>query len=165
MNYIDLPDNSNRSNTMDNYGTETSATSSFNPSELKGGAWPFGSENYNRLGVEACNERNLGALSFLITKRIVTDFSVKDPRTGDTVLHCIAKFSNDVPNLSEVLNIILNDPKRESFINIQNNEKQTPLHVALDRRNQELVNLFIKAGGDPKIRDKAKRYITNVILR
>lgn len=160
MNYIDISSDNKDSVTMEKYGTETSATSSFIPPQMNGGGWSlFGGNENNQKAIQACKEHEFGALSFLIRHDMVTDYSVQDSETGFTILHCIAKHYSKVPEIQDVLTKILTNSSVHSFINIQDKNGDTPLHAALSNGNQLLCNLLIKAGANPRIRNKMNKYI------
>ena len=162
MNYIKVLSDNNRSIPMENFGTETSATSSFVPAHgstgMKGAGFLFGHDDGAR-AIQACKEKEFGALSFLIRKDMVSDFSVRDPDTGSTLLHCVVRFSRDIPHVREVLDKILTNNYVLSFINLQDKDGNTPLHIALETGNHSLCDLLIKVGADPKIRNNLSRYI------
>ena len=159
MNYIDIQSDNKDSLTMENYGSETSATSSFIPPQMNGGNWFFGGNENNQKAIQACKEHEFAALSFLIRHDMVTDYGVQDPDTGSTILHCVAKHFSNIPDVQDVLVKILTNKSVSSFINIKNKTGCTPLHIALSQGNQPLVNLLIRAGADPKIRNNEGKYI------
>ena len=159
MNYIDISYDNKDSVTMENYGTETSATSSFIPPNMNGGGWSlFGNEN-NQKAIQACKEHEFAALSFLIRHDMITDYSIQDRDTGSTILHCVARHYSKIPEIQNVLTKILTNDSVRTFINIQDINGNTPLHIALDNGNQLLCNVLIKAGADTKIRNKMNKYI------
>lgn len=150
MNYI----NKENSLSMDNFGTEKSATSSFVPQ-----AGGFAGQDVNRLAIAACKRHEFAGLSFLVRYNLITDYRVQDPETGCTVLHCIAKHYYKIPDVADVLSVILTRPDVQSFINIQDRNGDTPLHVALRTDNQVLCNLLIRAGANPRIRNRMNQYV------
>jgi ankyrin repeat protein len=163
MNYIDISDN-NDSVSMDKYGTEVSATSSFIPPQMNGGGWSLfggnGANSNNQLAIKACKEQKFEALSFLIQNDMISDFKAQNPETGQTILHCIAKNYNNIPDIDNVLKKILTNTNVKSFINMKDNQGNTALHIALDNNNQRLCNILINAGADPKIRNNMGKYLT-----
>jgi hypothetical protein len=165
MNYINLSDNNESS--MSNYGTE-SATSSYMPSKFllhkkdkkdkKGGFWFF-PNNTESIAIKACREREFGALSFIIRNDIVTDFCQVDETNKCTVLHYVCKFCNSIPHVDIVINKILSSSNVSTFINLQDETGNTPLHIALENDNHELCNILIQAGANPQIKNHKGKYI------
>lgn len=161
MNYINLSDHKNRIS-MDTIGSE-SATSSYAPEvynkNQSGGWWFFNNSNNKNLAIKACTEREFAALSFMIRNDVVTDFSETDRTNGCTVLHYVCKFYREIPHVNEVINKILASKNLSSFINKQDDNKNTALHIALETENHELCELLIQHGADPKIRNAMGNYI------
>lgn len=176
MNYINLSNNKD-SITMTNYGTE-SATSSFAPiaansanmanasqqSKMTGGGfWNTnnGSSNAANGSLIACREREFSALAFMITHNIVpeADFVVEDPTNKCTVLHYVCKFYSNIPHVHEVVEKILSSRNVANFINKQDKDGNTALHIALENGNHDLCNVLIQHGANPKIRNERGVYI------
>lgn len=151
MNFIDTY--AVNKNGMNIVGTETSPV--FN----KKGGGLFGDDDNSQKALKAAIEKEYAALSFLIRNGMVSDYTQQDPLTGQTILHYVARNYQKIPNSDEVINKILADSSVGSFINIQDKNNDTPLHIALESGNQPLVNAFIRAGADPKIKGNLGRYI------
>lgn len=162
MNYINISSDNKDSITMEKYGTETSATSSFIPPQMNGGGWSlFGRSNdeINKKVLQACREREFAALSFMIRNDMITNYSFQDSQTGYTILHCIAKHYSEIPFIEAVLTKVLTNSSISSIINVQDINGDTPLHIALTNGNHALCTLLIKAGANPKIRNNMGKYI------
>lgn len=164
MNYIELSKRED-SITMNNIGTESATSPNMLSASMnkkttqKGGFWFFQNNGANNLLLKACREREFAALSFIVRNDIVTDFCAVDPTTGCSVLHCIAKFYDNIPHVSEVVEKILNSSDISGVINKQDDNGNTALHIALENENQDLCDALIQHGADPKVRNKKGQYI------
>src|SRR5438309_152578 len=120
---------------MNEYGTEPSATSPFMPkskinlksSNMMGGGWLFSDDENSLKALKACKEKEFAAFSFLIRNDMVSDFTVVDQETGCSILHCVAKHYFDIPSVSLVLNKLFSCSYVEDFINLKDNNGDTPL--------------------------------------
>ena len=158
MNYIDMNTDNKDSIAMDNFGTETSATSPFNPPQINGG-WSFLGNNNNQKALQACKMEEFAALSFLIRNDMVSDYSLQDSESGSTILHSVVHDANNIPSFKEVITKILTNEYVPTFINLQDKDGNTPLHIALYSSNQMLCDLLIKAGANPKLRNNKHVYV------
>lgn len=71
---------------------------------------------------------------------------------GSTPLHHL--FTESGESLAEIAEILL---KYAGDINIQNNDKKTPLHFIVEDENEELVNLFVNKGASVNIKNNTGR--------
>ena len=77
------------------------------------------------------------------------DANVRD-RFGNTLLHCLALLSTDMPSRSKTIVALI---KEGADVNAQNEEGQTPLHQAARNGQTEIVKALIKAGADINVKD------------
>ncbi|XP_033163555.1 rabankyrin-5 isoform X2 [Drosophila mauritiana] len=63
-------------------------------------------------------------------------------QSSDTALHIICNYDPD--NISEIMEVVKKILQRKLNINIQNIKGETPLHMAIARRNLEMVKLLLK---------------------
>src|SRR5436309_841033 len=126
MDYIDVTGNT--SVDMQNFGTETSATSSFMPSNIKrnlgsliGGGWLF-DDSASQKALKAFREREMAAGSFLVRNDMINDYNTREADTGRTILHYVARFHKDIPNVQDVLTKIMTNGSVSSFVNTQDND-------------------------------------------
>jgi len=155
MNYIDM--NSDKTSvTMDKYGSETSATSSFMPQPAKNSRKLSGGH-----AIDSTNGKGLKILSWLILSNKLTDFSGIDPENGYTLLHYIVENYDNIPKKEQVLEKILSNNKVQSLINSKDIYGNTVLHLCLEKGNHDLCAKLIKMGADPKIKNNANKYIVS----
>jgi len=127
MNYIDVLNDNKNSMTMQNYGTESSATSAVMP--MRGGGWLFDG-GCGDLALKAAREREFAAMAFLINNGKVSDFGDQD-EDKKTLLHYIAANYDDIPNAQNLLMKILSSGDVKSFVHIQDKNGNTPAAIAL----------------------------------
>lgn len=77
---------------------------------------------------------------------------------GNTVLHLLIPFYEQNKEIANKIDSILNNDCSD-FINIQNNEGQTPMLIAVMNDLNELAEKMEKCGADPSIQDKEGNYI------
>ena len=69
---------------------------------------------------------------------------------GNTLLHHVVT-SNDKNTLTAILNFIQNDTR---LINVQNNDLDTAMHIAVRNRNEEIAKLLDDAGANLRLTNK-----------
>ncbi|XP_017086725.1 rabankyrin-5 isoform X2 [Drosophila eugracilis] len=81
---------------------------------------------------------------FLLEQNCLLDISSKP--SSDTALHIICNYEEDKysKNISEILNVVNKILLGNPNVNTKNIEGKTPLHLAIARRNTEMVKLLLK---------------------
>jgi adenylate kinase/ribonuclease R len=146
-------------------GTESSGLTSEEHIMMnqEGGFFGLFDDKMGKLALDACRDGSYEVVMYLVKNKKIKDYSVTDDK-GYTILHHLVKNYYFIepydPNIHNVINIILKNPKVKSFINIQDKvNKNTPLHEAVLTNNHYLCNLLIKAGADPKIENNDKKHV------
>lgn len=78
--------------------------------------------------------------NFLLDQNCLLDLPSKP--SSDTALHIICNYGPD--NTPEIMEVVKKILQRQLNINIQNIKGETPLHIAIARRNVEMVKLLLK---------------------
>jgi hypothetical protein len=116
----------------------------------------FGSSvsDVDKAVLEAIKEKNMPVVEFMINKNLVS-YKAQD-KDGNTLLHYLVAVPN--PNVG-LIEKILNCPEVKSFINIQNNDGDTPLILAVSSGQHDLCTMLIKAGADKTIKNKKGHHV------
>lgn len=91
--------------------------------------------------------------------QMINDIDAID-KNGNTILHHMV--DEECYMIENFLIIASDKGKLEEIINHQNNLRQTPLHLAIENKNQNIINLLIKYGANPKIMDINGNILVNV---
>ncbi|XP_025085105.1 uncharacterized protein LOC112558717 [Pomacea canaliculata] len=86
------------------------------------------------------------------------------PSKGNSLFHELAKLDFIKKEAAEVTHLIVN---HVSGINLKNNVGDTPVHVALNEDNWDVVKAFVEHGADPNILDRKgqcllHKFVTNL---
>jgi epidermal growth factor receptor substrate 15 len=103
-------------------------------------------------------EGQLETVKYMIDNNLVNDFTARD-ENGDTVLHLLARKYSENPIASAIVNLLLNAGERHIFLNIQNKEGDTPLHIAVKEGNMILAEKLLEAGANKKIKNDIGQHI------
>lgn len=160
MNNINYSD-SQSANNIGSIGTEYSNTSdNFNSliQQATNGKQLF--DNNDNLALEAAKDGEFSVLSYLIRKNKINNLAKQDKKNGFTILHYLIYNFSKVPNNTQVLEIILNNPNINKFVNIQDYiNKDTPLHIATAFGLDNVVEKLIQKGADKTIRNNNNEYV------
>ena len=107
-----------------------------------GGGWTF-------LMYAACNKRK-DIVGYLSNQQ--HDLSVVVNDIGYNVLHWIVWFNDDDVTF-EMLNSLDISQLNDDVINKQNNNKQTPLHIAAWKNKHKSIVWLMDQGADPSLKD------------
>lgn len=160
MEYPDLStiSNDNLDNIDLTVGTETVS----NTSEVQQGGffWSHdGSTDNDKKALIAANEKKWEVVQFMIEQNMITNYGKQD-NDGLTLLHHIANDRNfPDANMKLIQDKILSRQDVNSFINIQDNKGNTPLHLAVGAGNHGFAEQLIKAGAKKDIKNKEGLYI------
>jgi hypothetical protein len=91
-------------------------------------------------------------LALYILKQGNCCYSCKDV-DGNTVLHHLVSCSSNNADCKNFIYNLLDNEDCSDFINIQNNQGQTPMLLSVFNGNDELADRLKNAGADPKIQD------------
>jgi hypothetical protein len=114
--------------------------------------------DYSKLLFEASEQKNWSALNFLIKSSEIKKIKYVD-NNGQTILHHLVKHYKEDPQVASVINTILTRSDAKELINIQDNNGNTPLHLAVIAGLDSLCDDFIKVGANKSIKNKAGLYI------
>jgi hypothetical protein len=114
--------------------------------------------DYSKLLFEASEQKNWSALNFLIKSSEIKKIKYVD-NNGQTILHHLVKHYKEDPQIASVINTILTRSDAKDLINIQDNNGNTPLHLAVIAGLDSLCDDFIKVGANKSIKNKAGLYI------
>jgi hypothetical protein len=103
--------------------------------------------------LQACNEKNMAVVEFMIMNEMVNDLCAKDSN-GNTLLNHLAKNYNMLPNKERVINKILSRSDVASFINKGNNNGDTPLITATRGKEYDLCKKLVEKKADKNIANK-----------
>ncbi|KRK02551.1 rabankyrin-5 isoform X1 [Drosophila yakuba] len=106
-----------------------------------------GNANINAVNIEGCSllksslkNGDTFSANFLLDQNCLLDLPSK--HSSDTALHIICNYNPD--NISEIIEVVIKILERNVNVNIQNTKGETPLHIAIARRNVEMVKLLLK---------------------
>jgi ankyrin repeat protein len=124
-----------------------------NNSNQRGG-FLFGSSSDNDKKVlMAARQQKYEVVSFMIKNNMIQDYGVVDDY-GCTLLHYLAKdYKINVENVCSV-DIILSKSNVKSFINIQDKNGDTPIHIAVKSGNNEMAAKLDSSGANMDIKNK-----------
>ena len=107
---------------------------------------------------ESINNQNYELILYILKKN---DFCFKCKNyDGNTCLHLLIPFYNQSNELAnEINNIILNNDDCKKFINVQNNQGQTPMLIAVMNNLNELAEIMENRGANPSIEDNEGNFI------
>lgn len=74
-------------------------------------------------------------------------------KNGNNILHLVTK-NNDEKTLVAILNYIQLTKRHLNLINEQNNDLETPMHIAVQNRNEKIAEKLDNAGADLTIKNK-----------
>lgn len=92
-----------------------------------------------------------GAYSFILEKynSIPSICDFKEPSTGRNILHYLAKDYNKFSDvITELTKKVLGCANVHAIINGQDNNRNTPLHIAVQNGNNKMVKLLISHGAE-----------------
>ncbi len=140
---------SNNLNTFDNLSQLTESESTDIPQT--GGFFGLFAEgsNIDRAVLEAVRLKKYDVVAFLVDKDLITTYRCKD-ENGNTLLHYLAL---DYDATSHIIDKIIKRKDVKSFINIQNNNGDTPLILSVIGSQHDLCEKFINKGADKTIKN------------
>jgi len=145
--------NDNFINGLINSSTEENAQS---------GGFLFSSSKNNKVNeavLLAAYQNKYDVVNFFIINGLVTDYSKRCNFTGRTLLQCLIINYASIPQVDVSINAILRDKQLLSFIDNQDNNGNTALHLATMTHNDELCEKLISVGADKKIKNKDNKCV------
>ncbi len=126
------------------------------------GGFFFGSSSSdnNSKVIQAAREKNYAVVSFMVENDMVTDFGKTDA-DKKTVLHYLVHdyYLND--SIGNTIRKILSSSKSSNFINKQDKQGNTPLHVAVKSGQHNLATALIKAGAKKTLKNDEGHYVAS----
>jgi hypothetical protein len=110
--------------------------------------WSGGCDKNNKEFLNAIKEGRLDFAMQMLKRNLVTDISVTDSH-GNTVLHVLSKKAD--PACIVLLQILSRSKDLKSIMNSQNNNGDTPLHIAVKNGNNEMADMLDSMGVDKDI--------------
>jgi hypothetical protein len=122
--------------------------------------WNFSNgDNCDNIVMKAVQLRNYHVVDFFVNQNLIKNYGHKDAN-GCTLLHYLAReVSREV---GPIIDKILEMPNIKSFINIQDNNGDTPLHVATKVGNHEIAEKLVFAGCDKSKKNNDGQTILSV---
>ncbi len=105
--------------------------------------------NIDRAVLEAVRLKKYDVVEFLVDKDLITSYKCKD-ENGNTLLHYLAL---DYDATVHIIDKIIKRKDIKSFINIQNNNGDTPLILSVIGSQHDLCEKFINKGADKTIKN------------
>ena len=166
MNYLhlDLSDinsiNNIFSDSLSDFGTETDVYTK--TKYQTGGLFElFGSSGHNceEIMLMAAAEKNYNVVDFFVSHELIKNYDYKD-KHGNTIFHYIAMHYNEpqLRNNVKLVNSIISNANSNN-LNIQNNDGNTPTHLAVKSGSNEIIAIFIEKGANKSIKNKEGFYI------
>lgn len=126
------------------------------------GGFCFLSSDKNKANIAvliAAYQKRYDIVTFLMVNDLVTDYSKKSQYSGQTLLQHIVVDYPVISRADFLINKILQTKNISSFINSQDNDGNTALHLAAMSRNDELCERLISAGANKNIKNKNNNYV------
>jgi hypothetical protein len=108
-----------------------------------------GESKIDRATLEAVRLKKYDVVEFLVDKDLISSYKSQD-ENGNTLLHYLAL---DYDTTSHIIDKILKRRDVKSFINIQNNNGDTPLILSVIASQHDLCEKFINTGADKSIKN------------
>lgn len=103
--------------------------------------------------LEACDKGVFDILWYNVIYNKISDYTVQFPDNGYTILHFLVFYFSIVKDNNRILDIILSSNHLSEFINIQDENGNTPLHLAVKTANDDVADLLIEKGASTKIQN------------
>lgn len=155
MSSINYVDNATSDKIPEYAGTDT-ATSPMGAGQSGGFFWGS-SENDSKL-IKACKEGEYRVVKFMLFNDMISDYTTHDEK-GNTLLHYIAKKYEQIPEAEKILDRLMCRSDKNSFINCQNDDGDTPLIIATKEANFVVCNRLVQEGADQTIKNKDGVYV------
>lgn len=118
-----------------------------------------GNNGADQIALKAAQLRNYYVIDFLVNQNLIRNYGSQDS-DGCTLLHYLAReTSNEV---EPIVDKVLARSNIKSFINIQNKDGDTPLHVAVKAGNHDIAEKLVGAGSDKSRANKEGMTIMSV---
>jgi hypothetical protein len=101
----------------------------------------------------AANSRDFDTVSFMVKNKLVKDYGGVDDDKR-TLLHYLAKDYEHYKNDTSLVEAVLSGGQVTNFINKQDKNGDTPLHVAVKYGNVDMASMLDGAGCDLTIKNK-----------
>ena len=108
-----------------------------------------GDSKIDKAVLEAVRLKKYDVVDFFVEKDLISSYKCQD-ENGNTLLHYLAL---DYDVTSKIINKILKRKDVKSFINIQNNNGDTPLILSVIASQHDLCEKFINMGADKSIKN------------
>jgi ankyrin repeat protein len=151
LNFSELPTDTLNNLSDISFSADSSNYQSGGSNNIFSNIAPLYSNNnkFERAILEAAKDKNYPIVDFVIKKDLYECFVCKD-KDGNTLLHYLVSNSNPSTDLVDK---ILHRSDSDAFINIQNNDGDTPLILAVKSGNHDICTLLEAAGADRQIKN------------
>ena len=127
----------------------------------------FSNRNYQRGGffwscddnedektvLDLAREKNYDAIEVFMNNKKIDNLGYQD-ESGSTILHYIARDIGKFDISKDLLNKILDSPDIKSVVNKQDENGNTPLHIAAKNLNHDFAEILEAKGADKEIKNK-----------
>ena len=108
--------------------------------------------NYSKLLFDALSQKNYAALNFLVNSSEIKKLSNTDNH-GQTILHLLVQNYKEDPQVASVVKNILSRSDVSKFINIQDKNGNTALHLAVIAGLDNLCDDLVRAGANKSLKN------------
>lgn len=135
------------------FSTDSMSIGTETPLHQAGGSlFSFNQTASNSKALLAAREQNYDALSFMLKHNMIDDVTAHD-NTNSTILHYLAADYDSNSNNKQLVSSVLAGGSASSFLNKQDHNGNTALHLAVMNGHNELAGLLIGAGCDKTMKN------------
>jgi hypothetical protein len=146
-------------NSIDSIGSIGTESNQSENIHKGGGFFDFLAGSSSKLLTKAFSLGNVHAALFLLDQNEITlDYGATD-KNGRNAIHYMALFSPHSAVIRQKLAKLLETGLDSSYLNKQDSEGNTPLHLAVAVRNNKLAKLMEKNGANRSIKNKYGDYV------
>lgn len=119
----------------------------------QGGFFWSGTSSNDKEALKSAKNGEFDFVKSLIQKNMMTNYAAADS-DGNTLLHYIARDYSKCPDYNNVLDTILSKNKSNSFINKQNANGDTAMHVAVKYNHNKMAEKLDECGVNYDLKNK-----------
>ena len=174
-NIISLNMDNSYNNSYNNANTLSIGTEDDNKQAQLGGGWFWQDNskcNIDKVALRCAKQNKFSFVSELILQDCIHNFGRQDEHKN-TILHYLVsykckcelnKHTDECVIVNNAITKTLQHPKIKSFINIQNDMGDAPLHIATKLENSNLSDKLIRAGADKTIKNNDGADVKEVVV-
>ncbi len=115
--------------------------------------WSSNAKTTNKNVFEAMKQKDFDSVIDMVNQNMVSNYGETDAN-GNTLLHILAASYSAHPGFEGTVDSILGQNNSSNFINIQNQQGDTPMHIAVKSGNNEMAQKLDSAGANMTIPNK-----------